>query len=176
MAKKAYWEQYEEIKNLKPRTQKYYKAVSKMFGLEIDKNVLLRIREFRKNEAYKEGKTFSQAFKEYEQGIKYENEVIQRAYDIWSGSYFDNRMDTIANNYISALEKNGISKDIVDYLKAHKDIIKMGGMPPITEFYIPSKGKGSKYSLNISNSEDLEQTMRDDLNRLWGAGLNAKKQ
>lgn len=175
MAKKAYWELYEEIQNLKPRTQAYYRAVSRMFGLQINKEALMRVREFRKKEAYKQGKTFSQAVKEYEEGIKYENEVVQRAYDIWSGTYFEKRMNIIADNYISALEKNGISQDIIDYLKQHKDIIKMGGMPPITEFYIPSKGKGKKYTLNIEGSDVLEETIRHDLNRLWGAGLNDKK-
>ena len=171
MAKKAYWEMYEEVKNLKPRTQKYYQAVSKMFGLEINKDVLMKVSEFRKNEAYKKGKTFSQAVKEYEQGIAYENKVIQRAYDIWSGSYFEHRTNQYVDNYINALEKNNIDDDILDFLRANPEIIKMGAMPPITQFYIPSRGKGKKYSLNIENSEDYNDQLREFLREAWGADL-----
>ena len=38
MAKKQYYELYQEIKSLKPKTQAYYKAVSRLFHLTIDKD------------------------------------------------------------------------------------------------------------------------------------------
>ena len=93
MAKKAYYLQYQEVKKLEPRTKAYYLKVSEMFNLKIDRESLNRIRKNRKNEAYKQGKTFSQAYLEYEQGIKYENAVIQRAVEIWSGEYFEKRIN-----------------------------------------------------------------------------------
>ena len=171
MAKKAYWEVYEEVKNLKPRTQKYYQAVSKLFGLKIDKDALMRVREFRKNEAYKKGKTFSQAVKEYEAGIKYENAVVQRAYSIWTGEYFEKRTNQYVDNYMNALEKNNIDDDILDFLRANPEIIKMGAMPPITEFYVPSRGKGKKYHLNINSVRDYNEELREFLREAWGADL-----
>ena len=165
---KQYYEMYEEIKNLKPRTQKYYKAVSKYFKLEIDKDALMRIRAERKTNAYKAGKTFSQAVNDYEAGIKYENEAVKRAYSIWSGEYFNKRVNQYVDNYIKALEKNNISQDIRDFLRSNPDIIMTGGVPYITSFYIPSRGKGKRYGLNIENSEQLEQTLREHLEDAWG--------
>lgn len=172
---KQYYELYEEIKNLKPRTQKYYKAVSKMFKLEIDKEALMKIRAERKTEGYKKGKTFSQAVRDYEQGIKYENESIKRAYSIWSGEYFENRVSQYVNNYLKALEKNNISKDIIDYLRANPDIIMTGGVPYITAFYVPSRGKGKRYSLNIENNEQLDETLREHLEESWGMPKRERK-
>lgn len=170
MAKK-YYEMYEEVSRMKPKTQQYYKAVSKMFNLSIDKDKLQIIREFRKNGVYKQGKTLSQAFKEYDDGVKYENMVVQRAYDIWSGEYLERVTNQYANNYLSALEKNGISSDIIEYLRNNMHIIKMGAMPPITDFYVPSKGKGKKYHLNLDNTEEMEESIRDFLRHSWGADL-----
>lgn len=170
MAKK-YYELYQDVMKLKPKTLQYYRTVSKMFGITIDKNVLMKVREFRKEERYKQGRTLSQAYNEYAQGVKYENEVIQRAYDIWSGAYFDKVTNRYVDNYLSALELNGISDDIIDFLRNNPHIVKMGALPPITDFYVPSKGKGKKYHLNIEQSDELEETLRDFLNETWDADL-----
>lgn len=164
---KQYFEMYQEVKNLKPRTVKYYKAVSKMLNMQIDKEALKRVREFRKNEYYKKGRTFSQAVAEFEKGIKYENAVIQRAFDIWSGEYLDKRTTQYANNYIEALRRNNIDSDIINFLENNKEIIKMGAMPNITEFYIPSRGKGKRYSLNIESSEVWNAELREFLEDAW---------
>ena len=168
---KQYWEMYEEIKHMKPRTIKYYKAVSKMLKLEINKEALNRIRQERKNGAYKKGKKLSQAYADYEKGVKYENEAVARAYKIWSGEYLDKVTNTYAENYLNALEKNGISDDIIEFLRNNTDIIKMGAMPNITDFYVPSKGKGEKYHLNLDNTEEMEEALRDFLRDSWGADL-----
>lgn len=164
---KQYYELYAEIKKLKPRTVKYFKAVSKMFHIEIDRKGLQKIREQRKNEAYKTGKKFSDVVQEYNEGIKYENMVMQRTYDIWSGKYFEDKTNQYVNNYIKALKRNNIDSDIVDYLENNAEIIKSGAVPFITDFYIPSRGKGKKYSLNIDNSETMNNELREFLEDAW---------
>lgn len=171
---KKYYEMYEEIKNLKPKTAKYYRAVSKMFKLEIDRDALQRIRADRKNEAYKKGKSFSQAVQDFEAGVKYENASIQRAYDIWSGAYFEKRTNQYVENYLKALERNNISADIRDFLRSNPEIIKSGAVPYITAFYIPSRGKGKKYSLSIDTSEQMEETLREFLEDAWGMPKDKK--
>ena len=70
-----------------------------------------------------------------------------------------------------AIEKLNIDDDILDFLRANPEIIKMGAMPPITQFYIPSRGKGKKYSLNIENSEEYNEQLREFLREAWGADL-----
>lgn len=171
MGKKAYYIQYQEVKQLQPRTKAYYLKVSEMFNLRIDRESLNKIRAKRKDGAYKKGKTFSQAVKEYEADIKYENASIQRAYDIWSGAYFEKRMTQYTDNYLKALEKNNIDSDIIDYLRDNPEIIQSGAMPAITDFYIPSRGKGNKYHLNIEASEQFNDTLREFLRDAWGADL-----
>lgn len=166
MAKK-YYEMYEEIKNLKPKTAKYFRAVSKMFNIEIDTKGLQQIRALRKNDMYKKGKTFSQAVADYNAGVKYENKIKQRTIDIWEGKYLENITNTYSENYLKALERNNIDSDIINFLRSNPEIIKMGAMPNIKEFYIPSRGKGKKYSLNIENSEIWNQELREFLEEAW---------
>lgn len=175
MGKKAYFIQYQEVKQLQPRTKAYYLKVSEMFNLKLDRVSLNKIRANRKNEAYKEGKTFSQAVKEYEAGVKYENLAIARAYKIWSGEYFETRMNIYADNYLKALKANNISDDIIEFLRNNSEIIHQGAMPPITDFYVQSRGKGKKYTLNIEYSEAFEDVLREFLNNSWGANLKVKE-
>ena len=72
---------------------------------------------------------------------------------------------------MKALEANNIDSDIIDFLRANPEIIHMGAMPPITDFYIPSRGKGKKYHLNIEASESFNDELRDFLRDAWGANL-----
>lgn len=174
MAKKQYWELYEELKSHRPKTQGYFKIASKIAGFKIDKETLSRVRHFRQEEYYKQGKTMSQAFKEYDDGIKYENSAIEKAHRIWSGEYIEKQTETYANNYLSALERNNVDRDIIDFLRSNKEIIKMGALMPITEFYVPSRQRGSKYHLNIDDSGFWNDTLREFLEDAWGLPKKTK--
>lgn len=174
MAKKQYWELYEELKSHRPKTQAYFKVASKIAGFKIDKETLTRVRRFRQEEYYKQGKTMSQAFKEYDSGIKYENAVVEKAYKIWSGEYIEKQTETYATNYLSALERNNVDRDIIDFLRDNKEIIKMGALMPITEFYVPSKQRGKKYHLNIDDSGFWNDSLREFLEDAWGLPKKTK--
>lgn len=158
-----YYERYQEVKNMKAGTIRYFKAVKSLFKIKNDRQTLNKIRELRKNEAYKKGKTFSQAFEDFQNGTNYENGIKIRDYKIFTGEYFKERTSRYYNNYLSALEKNGISQDIIDFLRKNPDIVKSGALPPITEFYEPSLGKGAKYSLNLDDSDYWEANIREFL-------------
>ena len=167
--KLEYQELYARLQNMKPRTMEYYHTVAKMFHVEINKEALKEIREMRYNERYKQGKTITQAFIDYKRGIDYENEVVQRAKSIYSGSYVDYRLKTYQDNYILSLISNGVSEDIVNWLDNNREIIDDGGLPLITDFYVPRKGHGVRYNLNIDNAENLENELRDILVNAYGA-------
>lgn len=168
-AKLTYQELYARVQNMKPRTMEYYHTVAKMLHAEINKEALQVIRDMRKNERYKQGKTITQAVTEYQAGLNYENFVVERARKIFSGEYLDYRLKTYQDNYLLALISNGVSEDIIKYLDEHRDIIDTGGLPLITDFYVPKKGHGDKYSLNIDNMDDLEQELRTLLVNAYGA-------
>lgn len=174
MASKQYWELYQELKGYKPKTRAYFKIASKIAGFTVNKDILSKLRLIRKDDNYKQGKTMSQAFEEYDNAVKYENATLEKIRKIWSGEYIEKQTETYANNYLSALERNNVDRDIIDFLRGNKEIIKMGALMPITEFYVPSRQRGSKYHLNIDDSGFWNDTLREFLEDAWGLPKKTK--
>lgn len=166
-----YYERYNKVKNMKVGTIEYYKEVRKLFGLSRNTEGLKRVREMRKEGLYKKGKTFSQAVRDFENGIKYENSIKERDYKILTGQYFEHKTNTYYENYIKALKTMGFGNDVLNYLREHPDIVKSGALPPITVYYTPNESKTKHYSLNLDDSEAWELNIKEFLNDAYGANF-----